>query len=187
MFSVCQVVIVVQDWLTDIDLWKFVRTVEMLKYRIPDIASHMSTLPDDHTEQNEYYPDTVFVFNKQPDEVFAERAQASLRHSLNRFFADSKCNQKSTTPHDSTAFFLLPVDDGRTTSLVQHIYSDPYDVSIQRFRYHVLGMPKRSFSRPLTERDWLKNAGRIWELIKKSPFISDYSRTLNKMCLYQKS
>jgi len=33
----------------------------------------------------------------------------------------------------------------------------------------------------------LKNAGRIWELIKKSPFISDYSRTLNKMCLYQKS
>jgi hypothetical protein len=33
----------------------------------------------------------------------------------------------------------------------------------------------------------LKNTGRIWELIKKSPFLSDYSRTLNKMGLYQKT
>lgn len=57
LFSICHVVVVAHDWAADVDLWKFVRSVEMLKYRIPDVAAHMATLPDDHTEQNEYYPD----------------------------------------------------------------------------------------------------------------------------------
>lgn len=199
LFSICHVVVVAHDWAADVDLWKFVRSVEMLKYRIPDVAAHMATLPDDHTEQNEYYPDIVFVFNKQPDESFAEPSLSSLRQSLQRFFAHSKCKCKSTSTTTTTtttgsgeaeegpAFFLLPVNEDLTDASVQHIHSESYEVALERFRSHVLSMPKRSFSRPLTEREWLKNTGRIWELIKKSPFLSDYSRTLNKMGLYQKT
>jgi protein SMG9 len=62
LFSICNVVVVMHDWAADVDLWKFIRSVEMLKYRIPDVAAHMATLPDDHTEQNEYYPDTRTLF-----------------------------------------------------------------------------------------------------------------------------
>ncbi len=37
---------------------------------------------------------------------------------------------------------------------MQHIHSESYEVALERFRSHVLSMPKRSFSRPLTEREW---------------------------------
>jgi hypothetical protein len=129
----------------------------------------------------------VFVFNKQPDESFAESSLFSLRQSLQRFFAHSKCKSKSTSTTTTTtttgsgeaeegpAFFLLPVNEDLTDASVrlhheplhfpseadtilhvqvQHIHSESYEVALERFRSHVLSMPKRSFSRPLTEREW---------------------------------
>ncbi len=61
MFSVCHVVIVLHEWLADVNFWKFLRTVEMLKYRIPDVASPTVTLSEDHSEQTEYYPDLGMI------------------------------------------------------------------------------------------------------------------------------
>jgi hypothetical protein len=70
----------------------------------------------------------VFVFNKQPDESFAEPSLSSLRHSLQRFFAHSKCKSKSTTTTTTTTgsgeaeeghgFFLLPVNEDLTDASV---------------------------------------------------------------------
>lgn len=37
--SICHVVIIVQDWIGNVDEWKFYRTVEMLKYGIPDVST----------------------------------------------------------------------------------------------------------------------------------------------------
>lgn len=50
----------------------------------------------------------------------------------------------------------------------------------------VLSMNAPSFSRTVSERDWLKNSAKIWELIKNSPIISDYCRTLQNSGLYRK-
>jgi len=40
---------------------------------------------------------------------------------------------------------------------VQHIFGESCSVALKRFRNHVLGTPKRSFSRPLSEREWWGN------------------------------
>jgi hypothetical protein len=67
----------------------------------------------------------VFLFNKQPDESFSEPSLASLRHSLQRFFAHSKCKSKIVTTtssgepvEESPAFFLLPVNEEQTDASV---------------------------------------------------------------------
>ncbi len=68
----------------------------------------------------------MFVFNKQPDESFAEPSLSSLRHSLQRFFAHSKCKSKSTTTtttagseaEEGPGFFLLPVNEDLTDASV---------------------------------------------------------------------
>ena len=35
-----------------------------------------------------------------------------------------------------------------------------------------------SFARTVSERDWLKNAAKICELVTSSPIIAEYSKTL---------
>ena len=67
MLSVCHVVIIATD-AVDINFWKFFRTVEMLKYRIPDVAAPNGIVADDHNADTEYYPDvgTIFFFFSPP-------------------------------------------------------------------------------------------------------------------------
>eukprot|EP00005_Dracoamoeba_jomungandri_P004270 CAMPEP_0174259672 /NCGR_PEP_ID=MMETSP0439-20130205/8481_1 /TAXON_ID=0 /ORGANISM="Stereomyxa ramosa, Strain Chinc5" /LENGTH=226 /DNA_ID=CAMNT_0015343659 /DNA_START=154 /DNA_END=835 /DNA_ORIENTATION=- len=72
MFSICHVVIIVSENI-DLHFWKFIRTVEMLKYRIPNIASPNLSLSSDHDENSEYYPDIVFAFTKQEDHNFSPK------------------------------------------------------------------------------------------------------------------
>jgi len=169
-----------------LNFWKFVRSVEMLKFRIPDVAAPNLALSSDHDRHSEYYPDVVFLFNKQDDEKFSDQNIATLRQSLNRFFAESKLKGKAvvtmngTSSDESCNFLLLPTNEEK----MEHIYCDSYQSCIENFKYQILGMPKKPFSRPISERDWLKNVGRLWDLIKKSPFVADYSHTSNRMGLY---
>ncbi len=46
-------------------------------------------------------------------------------------------------------------------------------------------MPRHSFAKPISERDWLKSAARTWDLVKKSPVLADYSKMLQSSGLYR--
>lgn len=50
----------------------------------------------------------------------------------------------------------------------------------------VLSMSSPSFSRTVSERDWLKNSAKIWEIIKTSPIIADYYRTLQSSGMFRR-
>lgn len=50
----------------------------------------------------------------------------------------------------------------------------------------VLSMSSPSFARTLSERDWLKNSAKIWELVKNSPIIAEYTRTLQSSGLFRR-
>ncbi|XP_043391138.1 protein SMG9 isoform X3 [Chelonia mydas] len=55
LFTVCHVVIVVQDWFTDLSLYRFLQTAEMVKPSTPS-PSHESTGSSGADEGTEYYP-----------------------------------------------------------------------------------------------------------------------------------
>ncbi|XP_009780535.1 uncharacterized protein LOC107805827 isoform X2 [Nicotiana tabacum] len=50
--------------------------------------------------------------------------------------------------------------------------------ALWNLRDQVLSMRGPSFSRTVSERDWLKNSAKIWEIVKNSPIMMDYCRTL---------
>ena len=41
------------------------------------------------------------------------------------------------------------------------------------------------FAKPISEREWLRGATRMWELVRKSSNLADYNRTLQKLHYYQ--
>lgn len=50
----------------------------------------------------------------------------------------------------------------------------------------VLCMSSPSFSRTVSERDWLKNSAKIWEIIKTSPIVADYYKTLHSSGMFRR-
>lgn len=50
----------------------------------------------------------------------------------------------------------------------------------------VLSMNSPAFRRTVTERDWLKNSAKIWEMVKSSPIIAEYSRTLQSSGMFRR-
>lgn len=80
-------------------------------------------------------------------------------------------------------YFVLPLRAPDDSVKMQH---ESYTVMLRQLRDQILSMPRRSFARPASERDWLRNAARVWDSIKKSPVLADYSRTLQNSGLYRR-
>ncbi|XP_011626940.1 protein SMG9 isoform X1 [Amborella trichopoda] len=82
-----------------------------------------------------------------------------------------------------THFFVLPLkiqDDSQKAQL------ESYGSMLAQLRDQVLSMPCHSFAKTIAERDWLRNSAKIWEIVKKSPVIADYCRTLQSSGLYRR-
>ena len=41
------------------------------------------------------------------------------------------------------------------------------------------------FAKTISEREWLRGATRMWDLVRKSANVADYNRTLQKLHFYQ--
>lgn len=50
----------------------------------------------------------------------------------------------------------------------------------------ILSWPARSFSKNLSERDWLRSSARIWDMVKKSAVISEYCKALQSSGWFRK-
>ena len=50
----------------------------------------------------------------------------------------------------------------------------------------VLSMSRPSFSRTVSEREWLRNSAKIWELVKNSAVIAEYSTALQSSGLFRR-
>ena len=48
----------------------------------------------------------------------------------------------------------------------------------------LLALKRRPFARTITEREWLRGAGRMWELIRRSALLADYNKSLQKLHCY---
>uniref|UniRef100_A0A3B3SPQ3 SMG9 nonsense mediated mRNA decay factor n=1 Tax=Paramormyrops kingsleyae TaxID=1676925 RepID=A0A3B3SPQ3_9TELE len=89
LFTVCHVVIVVQDWLTDINLYRFLQTVGMLKP--PTLsASHDSA----GSAGSEYYPHIVFLQKKARREEFCPKNLKKMHFVVDKSMAHSQLKNK---------------------------------------------------------------------------------------------
>ncbi|KAJ0080045.1 hypothetical protein Patl1_23843 [Pistacia atlantica] len=149
-----------------------------LKHGIPDPsslnASHSQSSnsgsekenKDKANEVEEYMATPVFVHTKLQDQDLTPHTSEQLRKALGRYFSTSSFVRNKC---GNTA--IEPVNPSTQCSVTDST---------------VLSMNCPSFVRTVSERDWLKNSAKIWELVKSSPIISDYSRMLQSSGMFRR-
>ncbi|XP_067173018.1 nonsense-mediated mRNA decay factor SMG9-like [Apteryx mantelli] len=110
LFTVCHVVLVVQDWFTDLSLYRFLQTAEMVKPSTPS-PSHEPSGAAGPDEAAEYYPHLVFLQNKARAEAFCPRRLRQMHLVLDRLMAHSHLKYKGALSMlDCGLFPGLPAD-----------------------------------------------------------------------------
>ncbi|KAK1305024.1 hypothetical protein QJS10_CPB11g00090 [Acorus calamus] len=214
--SVCHVLLVVSDEVHDSSMWNLMSTVDLLKHAIPDPSLFTSSNSqgsnpalDKEIKDNvwatkeEFLATPVFVFTKLRDQELSPASLLLLKKALSHYlssssFSGTKHGNMTRMGNNSCAsiesksdcsdpvgpnLFLLPMKSLDDSQRAQY---ESYVSMMGQLRDQILSMNYRPFSKPVSERDWLKNSARIWELVKKSPTIVDYSRMLQNSGLFRR-
>ncbi|XP_037982465.1 protein SMG9 isoform X4 [Motacilla alba alba] len=206
LFTVCHVVLLVQDWFTDLGLYRFLQTAEMVKPPTPS-PSHDSSGAGAE-EPSEYYPHLVFVQTRAPPECFSPRRLGQMQRVLGRLMAHSRLKYRGSLSMRE----LLPSPPGAPPAppepevnlfLLPPLEEEPEDALprggggalfpalppfrgrgglgglLARLRGRVLAAARSQLSHSLlTERNWFHYAARIWDGVKKSSALAEYGRLL---------
>ncbi|XP_075647272.1 uncharacterized protein LOC142618252 isoform X1 [Castanea sativa] len=213
--SICHVLLVVSDGVHDNNMWRLMLTVDLLKHGIPDpsslIPAHSlsSNLgpekenKDKVHESEEYMAAPVFVHTKLHDQDLTPHNIVQLRKAILQYFGmssfmrDKSGNMTKDQPFSSVAsgaqsidpdsvwpnLFVIPMKNKDESPRGQY---ESFNTSLWKMRDQVLSMKCPSFARTVSERDWLKNVAKIWELVKSSPIIAEYSKTLQSSGLFRR-
>ncbi|KAJ9678494.1 hypothetical protein PVL29_020628 [Vitis rotundifolia] len=214
--SICHILLVISDGVHDINMWRLMLTVDLLKHGIPDPSSltpsHLqnSNLVSDKEGKDkvleggeEYLAAPIFVHTKLRDQDITPRNFVHLRKALAQFFSSStfvnaKCGNTTkehlvssvppnmpSTDLDSTLpnLFLVPCKSKVDSPRAQY---ESYTSMLWKLRDQVLSMNCPSFARTISERDWLRNSAKIWELVKNSPIIAEYCKTLQSSGMFRR-
>ncbi|KAL2921421.1 Protein SMG9 [Bienertia sinuspersici] len=207
--SVCHVLLVVSEGVHESNLWRLMSTVDLLKHDLPDpssVASHLQSSSSGTDKDNkdkiheggEYMTTPVFIHTKLRDEDFSANSCEQMKKVLAQCFQSSSftkstvndrvpyskshCDQDTGADPKMLDLFLVPKRKDNSLELRY----ESCDSMLWRIRDHILSMARPSFSRTVSERDWLKNTAKIWELVKNSPIIAEYYRTLQNSGLYRR-
>ncbi|XP_050429958.1 nonsense-mediated mRNA decay factor SMG9 [Adelges cooleyi] len=186
LLSVCHVVLIVQDWFFDPNIFKILQTAEMLKPPMP--TSHRNE------ELVEYFPHVVFVQNKSFYSDFSIENIKTIQQVYTQLFARSRLHIQSgiSIANGSIINELNPTNCGDPINifLLANINKDKqFDVNgfhkmhpdqtvlIQEFRKQILSLPILPITHTnLTEKGWFHYCIKVWDSIKKSQFFNEYNR-----------
>ncbi|CAG8571860.1 3982_t:CDS:1 [Ambispora gerdemannii] len=201
LLSVCNVVIAVTESI-DLNTWNFLRKAEMLKYRISEFPTLPSLASADGNY--EYYPDIVLVSNKNVPDDFTTKQYDNISDLLRQIFNDSNLKIFNTI----SLAKILPIYKPRSKSKQQKLpnfYMLPFEPNPYRpksegytlkylaapdnfatlaieLRNQVFELPKKSGKKgQVSEREWLRNAVKTWEIVRKSDFIAEYGKLAQKL------
>ncbi len=181
LFQICHVVVVVMDQLNDTRMLQYIQTVRMLQKAMLQ-------------QQEAPLVDVVFVYNKIPLNRYYS-IQKQVQEFLDEFFANSDIHKSDhvflskswNTQKKHINWFLFPMLD-TTLSPKQQQQQLMEQYQGGRFQHQVLSVPKRqntsntTSAQIRTERDWLQNAYRTWDMIQKSSILMEFQkRTQVKM------
>ncbi|XP_033928208.1 nonsense-mediated mRNA decay factor SMG9 [Melopsittacus undulatus] len=201
LFTVCHVVLLVQDWFTDLGLYRFLQTAEMVKPSTPSPGHEPSAGTE---EPSEYYPHLVFVQTRAGPGSFRPRRLRQMQQLLQRLMAHSHLKYRGSLcprevipglpegpPESDVNLFLLPpmeVDEEpppRPGSSPLFPLLPPFrghgsfGTLLSRLRGRILAAARAQISHSLlTERNWFHYAARIWDGVKKSSALAEYGRLL---------
>jgi len=95
---------------------------------------------------------------------------------IRNFFEFSKLqNEESPKIHTVFLPYFEPEPDNPVKS------SEAFERQIRELRYKLLGMKYKSFTKPVTEKEWLRNAVRFWEILRKSNLILEYVKSASSV------
>lgn len=209
--SVCHILLVVSEGVHDSSLWRLMLNVDLLKHGIPDPSSLMpshlqssglglekETKDKIQESGEEYMAAPVFIHTKLRDEDFSPRIHMQTRKALSQYFSFSSfmrpkggkmpkgrlpSNQSKDFNSAQPDLFLIPVKTKDDYPRAQH---ESYISLLWKVRDQVLSMSHPSFARTVSERDWLRNSAKIWELLKNSPIIAEYCKTLQTSGMFRR-
>ncbi|KAK6621365.1 hypothetical protein RUM43_011671 [Polyplax serrata] len=158
LFSVCHIVLFVQDYWFDPDLIRFLQTAEMLKPSTPTTVDE---------SMMEYFPHIMFVHNKAPDSDFQARKIKEIQeiycktfmHSRLQFqtgfgIADGEVNPALNVEScgEMINLFLLPEMNEEPDKYRGH---SGFSNLILQLRRQILSTPRTPLTHPaLTEKNW---------------------------------
>ncbi|XP_012057021.1 PREDICTED: protein SMG9 [Atta cephalotes] len=171
LFSVCHVIIFVQDWFVDPNLVRFLETAEMLK------PSSTTVIDQDYVE---YYPHVIFLHNKAELQDFMPATIDEMKDFYNKIFSSSRLQTHSGIDmnHCSTEsglnLFLIP-----SRNKQDMIFCENEEFLIDKLRTKIYGVPRNSITPSvLTEKKWYHYVSKVIEVIKKSHLSSEYGRLM---------
>ncbi|KAG5232998.1 protein SMG [Salix suchowensis] len=189
--------------------------VDLLKHGIPDPSSLNSAYlqssnvgpekenKDKVSEAEEYMATPLFVHTKLQDENFTPCNFVELRKALAQYFSSSSFikekggsleteqiyssvlskSQNNDPDSKSINLFVIPLKDKADSPKAQY---KSYISALCKLRNQVLSMNGLSFARTVSEREWLKNSAKIWELVKSSAIIAEYGQALQSSGMFRR-
>ncbi|ONI25902.1 hypothetical protein PRUPE_2G325700 [Prunus persica] len=213
--SICHILLVISEGVHDHSTWRLMSTVDLLKHGIPDpssptlsnsLSSNIGPEKDSRDkahEGGEYMATPVFVHTKLRDHDLSPHNFVQLRKALAQYLSTSSFmrpengNMSKSRDPDSMApgtqsrdpdslvpsLFVIPTKNKDDSPGDQY---ESYTSMLWKLRDKVLSMKSPPFGRTVSEREWLKNSAKIWELVKNSPIIAEYSRTLQSCGMFRR-
>ncbi|CAJ0901790.1 21078_t:CDS:10 [Entrophospora sp. SA101] len=161
LYSVCNVLIVVTENI-DYTMWNYLKKAEMLKYRIPEFPS-IPSLPSADIGA-EYYPDIGRCLKRT----------LSLSKTLTMY--------KSLEDRSSPNLFLLPYENKIFGRLNYLSAPETFSVLTESLKNQIFELPKRNGKKgQVSEREWFRSAFKVWDIVRKSDFLTDYGKLAQKL------
>ena len=156
---------------------------------------------DDHASLSlagvEYHPRLAFLFNRMGDTTFEPRRRQALRTMVTKLFAQrherfdvcidadaggSGSGNGGLHPNLTAPPIVLTIPDGEDESAC-HLNASHFGfyAEAEHARDELLALRRVPFAKPLSERDWLRGAQRMWEIIRRSGNVSDYNKSMQKV------
>lgn len=206
----------VSEGVHDINLWRLMLTVDLLKHGLPDPSS--PTIPPSQTPSlgsekenrdkiqeagQEYTAAHVFVHTKLRDQDLTPHNSGILKKALTQYFSSSSFimtkNENAGKDHQFSSvslinqgknldplppdLFLIPYKCKDDFPRAEH---ESYISALWKLRDQVLSMSSPSFARTVSERDWLKNSAKIWDMVKNSSIIAEYAKLLQGSGMFRR-
>lgn len=213
--SICNIVLVISEGVHDLNMWHLMLTVDLLKHGLPDPSSPIFSHPqnsnvgsekenkDKTSTSKEYMATSIFVHAKVQDQDLVPHNTLQLKSAFVRYFKTSSfmgdnfekvhCEQLLSSGVPDTRNLDVDGEDRRLVVIPNRNKDDStrgqyesFNLALWKLRDQILSMNGASFSRTVTERDWLKNSAKIWELVKSSPIVMEYARTLQSSGMFRR-
>lgn len=199
LLTVCHVILVVQDWFTDLNIIRLLKTAEMLKPSSASHTTHESSGLGSSEDSDEHYPNIVFVYNKATREDFHYENLSSMHCVTSSLFQHSRLKLQSgisllssslmpyrtlLTSCDDMNVYVVPLyrphgGNGICTKSPTYQGNPSFDVVLHSLRNQIFSVHRHLLTHhSLTERNWFHFAARSWETVRKSSLISEYNRLL---------